>query len=118
MANMNSFQGNASFTTYLLGQDVGVTYMDNMVLRPGLNTFNIHASISQGAVVNALQLKPYCEQGGLLPFELTGKDVVNKGQHLTYYSQALGAANQTVDLPIGFDLKRDHDLSFTCKEGQ
>ncbi|KAJ9138271.1 hypothetical protein NKR19_g7907 [Coniochaeta hoffmannii] len=110
--------GNASFTTYLLGQDVGVTYMDNMVLRPGLNTFNIHASISQGAVVNALQLKPYCEQGGLLPFELTGKDVVNKGQHLTYYSQALGAANQTVDLPIGFDLKRDHDLSFTCKEGQ
>ena len=113
---MRTLQGNASFTTYLLGQDVGTTFMDNMVLRPGLNTFNLHANISQNAVLDALQQKPYCEQGGLLPFELTGKDVVNKGQHLTYYSDALGSANQSVSIPIGLDLKRDHGLSFNCKQ--
>jgi hypothetical protein len=88
--------------------------MDNMVLRPGDNTFNLHANISQGEVLEALQTKPFCEQGGMLPFELTGKDVVNKGQHLSYYSDALGAANQTVDLPIGFDLKRDQNLTLPC----
>jgi hypothetical protein len=89
--------------------------MDNMILRPGLNTFFLHANISQTAVVNALQLKPYCENGGDLPFELTGKDVVNNGQHLTYYSNALSAANQSVTIPIGFDLKRDNNITFSCK---
>lgn len=107
--------GNASFTSFLLGQNVGTTFMDNMVLRPGLNNYTMHANISQDAVLNALQMKPYCEQGGLLPFELTGKDVVNNGQHLLYYAHALGAANQSVSIPIGEDLKRDHDLTFSCK---
>ncbi|OIW35653.1 hypothetical protein CONLIGDRAFT_66848 [Coniochaeta ligniaria NRRL 30616] len=107
--------GNVSFTSYLLGQEVGTTYMDNMVLRPGLNNFTTHANISQSAVLNALQMKPYCDQGGLLPFQLTGKDVVNNGQHLPYYAHALGAANQTIDIPIGFDLKRDHGIALNCK---
>ena len=93
-----------------------MTYMDNMVLRPGDNNFTMHANISQDAVLAALQLKPFCEQGGLLPIELTGKDVVNHGHHLKYYADALGASNQTVDIPIGFDLKRDHNLTFSCKQ--
>jgi hypothetical protein len=91
--------------------------MDNMVLRPGLNNYTIHANISQGDVVEALQNKPYCENGGLLPFQLQGLDVVNNGQHLTYYADALGAANQTVDIPVGADLARDNNgLRFNCKE--
>ncbi|KAB5581056.1 hypothetical protein GE09DRAFT_948954 [Coniochaeta sp. 2T2.1] len=110
--------GNASFTTYLLQKEVGMTYMDNMVLRPGDNNFTLHANISQNAVLDALQLKPFCENGGLLPFELTGKDVVNHGHNLTYYSHALGAGNQTVEIPIGFDLKRDNNITFSCKAGQ
>jgi hypothetical protein len=107
--------GNASFTTYLLKENVGTTYMDNVFLRPGLNNFTMHASINQTAVLNALQLKPYCDEGGLIPVELTGKDVVNHGRHLIYYSNALGAANQTVDIPLGFDLQRDHNISLPCK---
>jgi len=107
--------GNASFTTYLLGANVGMSYIDNLTLRPGLNNFTMHANISQANTLNALQTKPYCENGGLLPFELTGKDVINNGQHLKYYSDALGVANQTVDIPVGFDLQRDHNLTFPCK---
>lgn len=108
--------GNASFTSYLDGKTVGITHIDNMTLRPGLNNFTIHANISQGDVLNALQRKPYCENGGLLPFQLTGLDVINNGQHLRYYSQALAAANQSVDIPVGFDLARDNNgLKFSCK---
>lgn len=99
--------GNASFTSYLEGQEVGTTYMDNMILRPGLNNFTMHANISQGPVLAALTKKPYCENDGLLPFQLTGKQVTNNGEHLQYYADALGSANQTVDIPIGFDLERD-----------
>jgi len=107
--------GNATFTSYLLGQQVGSTFMDNMILRPGLNNFTLRANISQSAVLNALQLKPYCQNGGLLPFELTGNDVVNHGQHLLYYSRSLGAANQSVSIPIGADLKRDNNITLACK---
>lgn len=107
-------QGNATFTSYLLGQNVGDTHMDNMILRPGLNNFTIAANISQGAVVNAIQEKPYCQNGGLMPFQLTGKSVVNHGQPLSYYAEALGAANQTVILPIGADLKKDN-ITLACK---
>lgn len=108
------YQGNASFTSFLLGQEVGTTYMDNMILRPGLNNFSIAANISQGAVLNALQEKPYCQNGGVLPFQLTGKSVVNHGQELSYYAQALAAANQSVTLPIGADLKQDN-ITLSCK---
>jgi len=107
--------GNASFTSYLEGKEVGTTFIDNMVLVPGLNNFTLKANISQGAVLDALQRKPYCENGGNIPFQLSGKDVVNFGQHLTYYSDALGAANQTVTIPIGADLKRDHNLTLACR---
>jgi len=107
--------GNASFTTYMSGKDVGVTYIDNMVLRPGLNNFTLHASISQAVTLETLQQKPYCESGGLIPVQLSGKDVVNNGQHLAYFAHALGSGNQTVDIPIGADLKRDHGLALGCK---
>jgi hypothetical protein len=87
---------------------VGTTYIDNMYLRPGLNNFTLRAKISQSPVLSALSKKPYCEQDGLLPFQLSGKDVVNNGEHLTYYSDALAAGNQTIDIPIGADLERDY----------
>lgn len=107
--------GNASFTSYLEGKNVGITYMDNMILRPGLNNFTMHAKINQSDVLNALQEKPYCENGGTIPVQLSGLDVVNNGQHLPYYSDSLGVANQTVDIPIGFDLKRDQGVILSCK---
>lgn len=91
---------------------VGTTYMDNMVLRPGLNNFTMHANISQAPVLSALGKKPYCEQDGLLPFQLSGKEVINNGEHLSYYADALGSGNQTVDIPIGADLVRDYPTLF------
>lgn len=89
--------------------------MDNMFLRPGLNNFTMHANISQNAVLAALAQKPYCETGGILPFELTGLDVINHGQHLSYYSTALSSANQTVDIDIAGSLKRDFNITIACK---
>ncbi|KAK3938059.1 hypothetical protein QBC46DRAFT_356137 [Diplogelasinospora grovesii] len=99
--------GNASFHNYLLGEEIGTVYVDNIVLRPGIavNNFSMHANISQGPVLTALGDKPYCQNGGVIPFQLRGKTVVNHGQPLSYYADALATANQTVELPIGGDLK-------------
>jgi hypothetical protein len=108
--------GNASFTSYFEGAMVGTTYIDDMVLRPGLNNFTMHANIEQKPVLTALGKKPYCEQNGTLPFQLSGKAVVNNGEHLSYYADALASGNQTVDIPIGTDLARDYNYKISCSK--
>jgi hypothetical protein len=107
-------QGNASFHNYLLGQEIGTVYVDNMVLRAGsLNNFTMRANISQGPVLDAMSKKPYCETG-ILPFQLRGKDVINHDQHLAYYADALGSSNQTTEINIGLALKQSLNITIPC----
>lgn len=106
--------GNATFHNYLLGAEIGTVFIDNMLLRPGLNNFTMRATIDQGPVLKALGQKPYCENGGQLPFQLSGKDVVNNGQRLSYYADALASGNQTVTIDIGGDLKKHLNLTIPC----
>jgi len=82
-----------------------------MVLRPGLNDFAMRAKIDQMPVAAAISEKPYCETGKL-PFVLRGKTVVNHGENLAYYADALASSNQTVDIDVrapfkglGLDIK-------------
>ncbi|KAJ9137880.1 DUF3712 domain protein [Pleurostoma richardsiae] len=105
--------GNASFHNYLLGEEIGTVYIDNMLLLPGYNNYSMHANISQMPVLTAIQEKPYCSDG-ILPFELRGKTVVNNGQPLSYYADALGSTNQSVPIDIGYDLQKDLNITVTC----
>jgi hypothetical protein len=78
------------------------------------NTYAMTANITQQPILSALTQQPYCTEDGVLPFQLRGKTVVNHGQPLPYYSNALGAANQSVTLPIGADLKKLNLGPFNC----
>jgi len=95
--------GNTTFNSFLLGQNVGTVYIDNLTLYPGMtNTFPMRATISQGPVLAALSQKPYCEEAkGVLPLMLNGKSVSNRGQSLPYFADALAAHNQTVPVDVG-----------------
>jgi hypothetical protein len=76
----------------------------------------MHATIQQTPVLNALAEKPYCDETkGVMPFQLRGKDVVNNGQDLPYFAQALAANNQTIDFDIGGSLKRSLNITIACK---
>ncbi len=92
--------GNATFANYLLGEEVGTVYIDNMVLYPGINNFSMRANVDQLAVLTTIAERPYCETG-VLPFELSGRTVVNHGQPLPYYADALAAGNQSVPIDLG-----------------
>ncbi len=107
-------QGNVTFYNYLLGEDVGTVYIDNLTLLRGNNTFNMRASVNTTAVVNALGRKPYCENSGVLPFEIRGKTVVNHGQSLPYFADALGSANQTVTIPVGEAINASLHIVVPC----
>jgi competence protein ComGC len=107
--------GNVTFDTFLLGQYVGPTYLDNVLLvAGGANNFTMHANVSQLPVIGALGQQPYCSNGGVLPFQLRGKDVFNNGQPLPYYANALSTGNQTVPLPIGAAIKAALNITVPC----
>lgn len=105
--------GNASFSTAFDGDDLGVTRLDNMVLYPGINNITMHAHLEQLPVLKALNEEPYCETG-VMPFVLTGINVTNNGQNLTYYGNALAAVAQTVNIDIGSILARDLNITANC----
>ncbi|KAK4127041.1 hypothetical protein N657DRAFT_187789 [Parathielavia appendiculata] len=106
--------GNVTFYNYLLGKDVGTVYIDNLTLRPGMNEYTMRATISNADVIEVLGQKPYCENGGVLPFQIRGKSVVNNGQPLPYFADALAAHNQTVDIPIGEAVKTHLNVTIPC----
>ncbi|KAF7536517.1 hypothetical protein G7054_g4458 [Neopestalotiopsis clavispora] len=97
--------GNTSFSTYFNNTKIGVTNITNMVLQPGDNEFPIQGDISQLVIVNALMQRPYCENGGVLPFEITGDSVVNNGQSIPWLANALSAFNVSLNIEIGAAVK-------------
>lgn len=76
------------------------------MLYPGDNAFPSSSDIKQLPIINALTQEPFCELMGKLPFELQGKDVVNNGQVLPYFRDALAASNQSVTIDIGEAAKK------------
>ncbi len=118
MTNNRPPQGNASFTTYLLDKDAGITYIDNLILRPGLeNKYPMRATVDTGATLGALESKDYCQgpNKGILPFKLSGKEVINHGQSIKYFAEALGAANQTVEIDLGTPVAKLLGKPVECK---
>jgi hypothetical protein len=83
-----------------------------------MNEYEMRASIQNAPVLGALGQKPYCEEGGILPFEIEGDTVVNNGQSLPYFRDALASARQTVQIPIGQAVTDNLGLTVPCaKDG-
>ncbi|CAK7567055.1 MAG: hypothetical protein SEPTF4163_005013 [Sporothrix epigloea] len=96
--------GNVTFNTYLNGSLVGETYIDNVMLVPGNNTFALRSEIQQGPVLNSVQSQPWCRDG-IVPMNLSGKAVENHGQPLAYFADALATHNTTVQIDLGTPLR-------------
>jgi hypothetical protein len=76
-----------------------------MVLYPGVNNLSVRANITQTPVLLAVTTLPYC-QTGILPFELVGESVVNKGQPLPYFAHALSLNPQVTEIDVGTALAK------------
>lgn len=92
--------GNATFASFLNGESIGTVNLENMVLRPGVNSITMRANVSELPVLSTVTQRPYCEDGKL-PVVLTGRDVVSNGQQIGYFADALASSNQTITLDVG-----------------
>lgn len=96
--------GNATFANYFEKKNIGTLFIDDMYIRPGINNVSVRANISQVPVIEAVQKQPYCTTG-ILPFDLVGVSVINHGQPLPYFADALALHAQTTEIGVGAALK-------------
>ncbi|CAK7217117.1 hypothetical protein SCUCBS95973_003043 [Sporothrix curviconia] len=96
--------GNVTFNTYLNGSLVGESYINDVLLAPGNNTYAFRSEIAQAPILAAVQSEPGCETG-IVPMDLSGKAVVNHGQPLAYFADALASHNTTVQIDLGTPLR-------------
>lgn len=89
-----------SFINYIKDDHVGSLYIENLLLQPGDNNVDIKGNIDQITVLSLIRTPEYCKTG-IIPFKLNGDNVTNSGENLTYFANALGSFNQTVDINIG-----------------
>lgn len=108
--------GNVTFRNYLLGQEIGTVYIDNLRVRRGMNVYKMRATIQQEPVIKALGRPEYCQgpNKGILPFEISGSSVINHGQALSYFADALAAVNQSIPINIGAGIKSSLGLDIPC----
>ncbi|KAI8632245.1 hypothetical protein F5Y19DRAFT_356217 [Xylariaceae sp. FL1651] len=92
--------GNTTFLNYFDDTQIGMTYINNLILRPGNNSFAVTADIEQVPILKALTQQPFCKLEGKLPFQLSGSDVKNNGQEIPYFRDALAASNQSVTIDL------------------
>ncbi|OBT68424.1 hypothetical protein VE03_02844 [Pseudogymnoascus sp. 23342-1-I1] len=96
--------GNATFANYFNKTRIGTLYIDDMFIRPGVNNVSVRATIEQEPVLTALGQEPYCKDG-VLPFDLLGTSVVNNGEKLAYFADALALHVQTTEIGVGAALE-------------
>lgn len=92
--------GNATFANYFNATKIGTLYIDDMFIRPGINNVSVRANISQTPILKALGAEPYCKDG-VLPFDLLGTSVINNGEPLPYFAEALSLHVQTTSIGVG-----------------
>ncbi|KAJ6088695.1 hypothetical protein N7486_009956 [Penicillium sp. IBT 16267x] len=97
---MTLSMGNVSLNLLVAGETLGLSYLDDLVLKPGNNSVPMTANVNQTAIIEMLtsDSNPYTD--GVVPFTITGNSSVYNGQELPYFTNALSANNLTVQLNI------------------
>jgi hypothetical protein len=82
------------------GQKLGLSYLDDLVLKPGNNTIPMTSTINETAIIEMLTSDSNPFTTGVVPFTITGNSSVYNGQELPYFTDALTANNLTVQLNV------------------
>ena len=90
--------GNVTFNTFVNDTLIGNSTIQDFVLKPGNNTYQMHGVTDQVLVLSMLQ-STY--KDGILPVRIVGNSSIYNGQHLTYYERALQANTQHINLDVG-----------------
>jgi len=89
--------GNLTMDMFVGEVFIGNSTLQNVVLRPGNNTFPLRSVTNQTAVVGLL-FNEY--KSGIFPINIVSRRAIYDGEDLPYYEQALQANNLTIHLNV------------------
>lgn len=84
---------------------MGVTYLNDLVLKPGNNTFQMTGAVNQSAILSMLASKTNPYKDGIVPFDITGNSSKYDGKELSYFTKALASNKLSVKLNVAAALK-------------
>ncbi|KAF2236598.1 hypothetical protein EV356DRAFT_442974 [Viridothelium virens] len=90
--------GNVTFNVSVDGQNIGQSFLNNLMLMPGNHTYPLRSTTDQEAVIGLITSK---YKDGILPLTLIGESVVYNGQHLPYFEGPLRNSTQHLNLNVG-----------------
>lgn len=93
---MTISMGNVTLDLSVEGTNVGQSFLNDLVIRPGNNTLDMKANVSSSKV--AKFLPKY--KDNIVPVDITGNSSVYHGKDLPYFAAALAANKLTVDLNV------------------
>ena len=96
LADRFALQGNVTLDLSVEGTNVGQSFLNDLVIRPGNNTLDMKANVSSSKV--AKFLPKY--KDNIVPVDITGNSSVYHGKDLPYFAAALAANKLTVDLNV------------------
>ncbi|KAH7328684.1 hypothetical protein B0I35DRAFT_24302 [Stachybotrys elegans] len=105
--------GNVTFSNSVGATAVGSLSIDDLQLLPGNNTVNVSAVMDQITLIGLASSPEFCEDG-TLPFTLRGDTVVNHGQSLSYFADALASADITVNVDVATLAQESLNITLSC----
>jgi hypothetical protein len=86
--------GNITLDLAVNGTAIGQSFINDLVLVPGNNTFSMTSVVNETIVVEKLP------KNGILPVTITGNSSVYNGEVIPYFTEALQANSLVVDLNV------------------
>ncbi|KAK5990846.1 hypothetical protein PT974_09121 [Cladobotryum mycophilum] len=105
--------GNTTFANSIDGTPIGTLWINELIVRPGINSYPVTANLDQVKVYTIASSSKYCNSENV-PVTLAGTAVSNNGQGLNYYQAALGSAKQVVPMDIRNIIKQSLNTTISC----
>jgi hypothetical protein len=100
---MTLYLGNVTMNMSVNGTMIGVSTIEDLVLKPGDNNVNMHA-VTNNTAVGLLLFTDY--KCGIFPIDIVGNNSTYNGKDLPYYDQALHENKLRINLDVIDALQR------------
>ena len=99
-ANIFFKKGNLTLDISVNGTSVGQTFLNNLNLVPGANTYPVKSLIDNIKMLNFIHGDDAPYKDGVVPLDITGNRSVYHGQEISYFTEALRATSLRTSLNV------------------
>ncbi|PGH23289.1 hypothetical protein AJ80_02705 [Polytolypa hystricis UAMH7299] len=97
---MTLAMGNITLDLSVEGTKIGISHLNNIVIRPGDNTFAMRTIANQSHVLSLVAGKDAKFKSGKIPLDIVGNSSVYNGELIPYFTKALSSNKLSIELDV------------------